>query len=316
VEILRLVANDLRSFGIRVRERALDAVSFITAIMEGDFDGFIMGWSVGEKIDPAVYWHSDSLKGKYNFVSYKNSTVDSLIDLGVAMLNRKKAEQIWGEFQKIIYADQPYTFLIVPNAISAFYKRVRGTEQGIALASSYTYWIPEAERRVVVAAVTPPPEVKEEVIEEEPTTTPTPTEKPPEKRVEEKVEKKPPAVVAPEKLLEAAAKKETTAVATAPPVTPPPPPKPSVITRATPTKQVMPRYPEAARTIGAAGRVVVRALVGKDGKVKEVTILKSFGNPACEEAALSAAKKWEFKPATKDGVPFEQRISIPFDFRP
>ncbi len=60
----------------------------------------------------------------------------------------------------------------------------------------------------------------------------------------------------------------------------------------------------------------MRVVVGMDGKVKNPTILSSFGNPACEAEALAAAKKFEFKPATKDGVPFEQKISIPFTFRP
>ena len=135
---------------------------------------------------------------------------------------------------------------------------------------------------------------------------------------------KPPEIVKPEELLEAVAKKETTAVAVAPPdtgtATPPvaplPPPKPSVITQPKPVKQVMPTYPEAARAVGASGKVVVRVSVGVDGKVTSATILSSFGNPACEAAALSAAKKWTFTPATKDGVPFEQKISIPFTFTP
>ncbi|MBE0433669.1 TonB family protein, partial [candidate division WOR-3 bacterium] len=96
----------------------------------------------------------------------------------------------------------------------------------------------------------------------------------------------------------------------------PPPPKPSVITRAEPVKRVEPKYPAAALEFGAAGTIVVRVLVGADGLVKETVILTSFGNPACEEAALAAARQWEFIPATKDGVPFEQRVSIPFTFTP
>lgn len=300
VEILELIAADLRALGIRVNTRVLDAVSFIDEIQNKEFDGFIMGWSVGEKIDPTVYWHSDSVKGKYNFVSYKNSIIDSLIDQGVAMLNRKKAEEIWGEFQKIIYEDKPYTFLIVPYTISARYKRVKGTEPGTRLASTYTYWIPEVERRVTVASVAEPEETE------------TPA------RLPETVEERPPEVVEPERILEAAAMEETTTVAAAPETlsVPTPPPKPLVITSAKPIKQVKPKYPESARSLGASGRVVIRVLVGTDGKVKKTTVLSSFGNPACEEAALATAQQWEFTPATKDNVPFEQNVSIPFDFRP
>ncbi|MEO0189809.1 MAG: TonB family protein [candidate division WOR-3 bacterium] len=307
VEILKNVTADLAQLGIKVNAQTLPANEFITALINKRFDGFIMGWSVGDKIDPTLYWHSEPTKGRYNFVGYKSSIVDSLIEIGVTMLNRKKAKEIWNEFQRIIYEDQPYTFLVVPDVIAACYKRLKGTDDGIKLASAYTYWIPESERRMVVATITQP--------------LPTPTTEKPKLEEKKPEAPKPPPTVEPEKLLEAAAaKKETTAVATTPPTEvtppPPPPPKPAVITKPIPIKQVSPKYPESAKAIGATGRVVVRVVVGIDGKVKAATIISSFGNPACEEAALTAAKQWEFKPATRDGEPFEQNISIPFDFKP
>ncbi len=315
VQILNFVSNYLAQLGIKVNAQTMDVNSFISALLNRKYDGFIMGWSVGDKIDPTIYWHSDPTRGKFNFVGYKNSVADSLIDAGILMLNRRKAKEIWGEFQRIVYEDQPYTFLVVPNQIAACHKRVKGTEEDLSLANAYVYWIPESERRVAIAAkiITSPA----------PTPTPTPPPTPtqttpittPVTTIARREETpKPPPTVAPEKLLEAAATKETTAVTT-PPTPPPSPPKPSVITRPEPIKKVLPKYPESARAIGATGKVVVKVLIGTDGKVKSASIYSSFGNPACEEAAIAAAKQWEFKPATKDGVPFEQNINIPFDFK-
>lgn len=317
VQILSYVTNYLTQLGIKVNAQKMDVNSFISALLSGKYDGFIMGWSVSDKIDPTLYWHSDSKRGKFNFISYKNTAVDSLIELGTVMLNRKKAKEVWGEFQRIVYEDQPYTFLIVPNEISATYKRVKGTDQGLNLASAYTYWIPASERKVTIAAVITPPTPTPTPTTTTPTTTTPTTTTPTTTKTETKVETpKPPApAVSPEKLLEAAAaSKETTATVTPPPTTAPP--KPSVITRPVPVKQIKPKYPEAAKAIGATGKVIVKVLVGTDGKVKSASIYSSFGNPACEDAALAAAKQWEFKPATKDGEPFEQSIQIPFDFKP
>ncbi len=317
VQILSYVTNYLTQLGIKVNAQKMDVNSFISALLSGKYDGFIMGWSVGDKIDPTLYWHSDPKRGKFNFISYKNTAVDSLIELGTILLNRKKAKEVWGEFQRIVYEDQPYTFLIVPNEISATYKRVKGTGQGVNLASAYTYWIPASERKVTVAAVITPPTPTPTPTTTTPTTTTPTTTTPTTTKTETKVETtKPPAqAVSPEKLLEAAAaSKETTATVTPPPTTTPF--KPSVITRPVPVKQIKPKYPEAAKAIGATGKVVVKVLVGTDGKVKSASIYSSFGNPACEDAALTAAKQWEFKPATKDGEPFEQSIQIPFDFKP
>jgi len=307
--ILRYVTEDLQKIGVRVVPQALDANAFVSALVGRQFDGFIMGWRVGDKIDPAVFWHS---KGRYNLVSYANALVDSLIDAGVAMLDRNKARVIWNEFQRVVYEDQPYAFLVVPDKIAATYKRVKGYEHEVKLANTQVYWIPEAERRVSVAVLSPGGEVETAV-----TARGTALASGVESAGTEVEE--PSSVITPERILEAAAQSDTTVSGTEAEIVqslPPPPPKPSVITRAEPIKRIQPKYPAAALKFEASGTVVVRVLVGADGAVKEAVIVKSFGNPACEQAALDAARKWEFAPATKDGVPYEQRVSIPFTFTP
>ena len=312
VALLNAIARDLGEVGVYVRARTLRTDAFIRSIMNGDFDGFVMGWSVGEKIDPTVYWYSDKKKGIYNFVSYKNDTVDSLIDQGVAMLNRKKAKDVWHAFQEIVYEDLPYTFLVVPDAISAARKHVKGIEQRLALSNAYTYWISESEREAVVSV--PPP-----VVEEIDTALVSPLSEELEADTGSESELEILPVLRPEDVLEAAARRETTTVSLVLPgsvTVMTPPPRPSITTRAMPVKRVTPKYPDAARAIGASGRVVIRVLVGIDGKVKETAVLSSFGNPACEAAAIAAAEQWEFNPATKDGEPFEQKATIPFDFKP
>jgi peptide/nickel transport system substrate-binding protein len=307
VAIMRYITEDLREIGVRVVNQTLLASDFIDAVLNEQFDGFIMGWNVGEKIDPAVFWSSE---GRYNLIGYKNERVDSLIEFGVSMLNRKKAQEVWHEFQRVVYEDQPYAFLVVPNKMAATYKRVKGVEQEINLASVQAYWVPSAERRVSVAVSLP------EIRAEEGRTATTSTMV----RIDtaDVVVEESPEVIAPEVILEAAARRDTaTADTTIAIVTAaPPPPKPSVITRAEPVRRVEPEYPAAAREFGASGTIVVRVLVDGDGIVREAKIIQSFGNPACEQAALNAARQWEFNPATKDGIPFEQRVSIPFTFTP
>ena len=306
--ILRYVAEDLREIGIRVMTETLPTDGFIDALVQGQFDGFIMGWSVGDKIDPAAFWSS---QGRYNFISYGNEVIDSLIEAGVSMLDRNKARKVWNMFQQIIHEDQPYAFLVVPDRIAAAYKRVRGVDHEVRLANAQHYWIPEAERRVSVAAVIPENrgQSRTEAVQFSS----------PSSEQASSVAEEPPTVIAPEMILEAAAQSDTAAVDTSETIVadlPPPPPKPSIISRANPVKRVQPEYPSAAAAFEAAGTIVVRVLVGEDGKVQEARVIKSFGNPACEQAALDAARQWEFDPATKDGIPFEQRVSIPFTFTP
>ena len=78
------------------------------------------------------------------------------------------------------------------------------------------------------------------------------------------------------------------------------------------TKQVAPRYPEAARRAGLEGIVLVRILVGKDGKVKRGTVIK--GRAIFRAPALAAALQFEFSPALQNARPVPVWINMPLRF--
>jgi protein TonB len=74
-----------------------------------------------------------------------------------------------------------------------------------------------------------------------------------------------------------------------------------------------PDYPEIAEMSRLEGTVVVRALVGKDGKVKRVLLAKGV-NDILDQAAMTAAKGWVFKPAMQNKQPVQVWTTIPFRF--
>jgi iron complex outermembrane receptor protein len=53
--------------------------------------------------------------------------------------------------------------------------------------------------------------------------------------------------------------------------------------------------------------------IGADGSVRGVGVAQSAG-PALDAAAIAAVVRWKFKPAFRDGQPFEARVRIPFRF--
>src|SRR5437870_1632737 len=61
-------------------------------------------------------------------------------------------------------------------------------------------------------------------------------------------------------------------------------------------------YPEDAQKAGLAGDVVLVLDIDAQGKVTSATVKESAGH-GFDEAAIDAAKKFAFKPATKDGKP-------------
>ena len=81
---------------------------------------------------------------------------------------------------------------------------------------------------------------------------------------------------------------------------------PEAITR------VQPQYPDLAREAGVDGTVMVQALVGKDGKVKDVRVVKSI--PMLDENAKSAVRQWVFKPALSNNKPVAVWVGVPVKF--
>lgn len=73
-------------------------------------------------------------------------------------------------------------------------------------------------------------------------------------------------------------------------------------------------YPETARRAGVEGRVIVRVLVGKDGKPMKSKIQTSESS-LLEQAALDAVSKTIFVPAIQNGQPTTCWVSIPIQFR-
>ncbi|WP_449037072.1 energy transducer TonB [Phascolarctobacterium sp.] len=61
-----------------------------------------------------------------------------------------------------------------------------------------------------------------------------------------------------------------------------------------------PVYPQALRDAGIGGRVVVRGVVGIDGRVESAEVVRSSGNSTLDNNALSAFYKWRFSPAKND----------------
>lgn len=76
--------------------------------------------------------------------------------------------------------------------------------------------------------------------------------------------------------------------------------------------RVKPQYPDIAREAGVDGTVLVQALVGKDGKVKDVRVQKSI--PMLDASAVAAVKQWVFKPALSNNKPVAVWVAVPVRF--
>lgn len=79
------------------------------------------------------------------------------------------------------------------------------------------------------------------------------------------------------------------------------------------TSRMTPVYPESARKLGRTGQVILEAYIDKDGRVRQVRILRSGGRPF-DEAAIAALKQSQFTPAKVMGNTVPVKIRVPYVF--
>jgi TonB family protein len=77
--------------------------------------------------------------------------------------------------------------------------------------------------------------------------------------------------------------------------------------------KVEPVYPADASQYGIQGSVMLRASVGEDGLVRNVTVVK--GSPVLARAAVEAVKKWRYKPLLLNGKPTASEADVVINFK-
>lgn len=81
-------------------------------------------------------------------------------------------------------------------------------------------------------------------------------------------------------------------------------------------RSVSPVYPETQRLTGVTGTVRLRLLIGTDGAVENVSVVRSSGSRPLDNAAVNACQKWRFaaaKNAAGQKVRCYWEIPIRFD---
>jgi len=80
--------------------------------------------------------------------------------------------------------------------------------------------------------------------------------------------------------------------------------------------KVQPVYPEAARQNRIQGTVLLRAVIGKDGRIRELTTVS--GPEELVGAAVGAVQQWRYRPymVNNEPVDVETHITVNFQLRP
>jgi len=78
--------------------------------------------------------------------------------------------------------------------------------------------------------------------------------------------------------------------------------------------QALPPYPRRARRRGVEGWVKVRFLVTKEGRVRNLAVLRESPSGVFHKTVMNTVPKWRFKPARKDGKPVDVWVEQTINF--
>ena len=73
-----------------------------------------------------------------------------------------------------------------------------------------------------------------------------------------------------------------------------------------------PLYPSPAKQMGMQGSVLIKAIIGKDGRIERTEVVS--GQPLFAHAALDAVRQWRYRPYFLNGVPIEVETQITVNF--
>jgi peptide/nickel transport system substrate-binding protein len=115
-EVGTMMQEELAKLGIRVEPRSLEWNVYLGKIHEKDFDATIIARRVEFVYDPESIFHSRSIEGQYNDISYSSPTFDALIDRAKSIPARAERRRVWWEFQEAFARELPVTVLYVGDA--------------------------------------------------------------------------------------------------------------------------------------------------------------------------------------------------------
>jgi protein TonB len=75
-----------------------------------------------------------------------------------------------------------------------------------------------------------------------------------------------------------------------------------------------PAYPSESRAAKEHGTVLLSVGVDVSGRPTSVSVSKSCGFPRLDRAAQEAVRRWRFKPAMRNGVPYASSVVVPIRF--
>lgn len=134
--------------GIEMDLQPIEWSAFTRRLREKEFDACTLLWgSSGPRGDPTQIWHSSSIEGGSNYIGFRNERADEIMEQARVVFDPERRQEMYRDFMRILWEEQPYTFLYTRPRLSLVHERVRGVKESLMYWQYDDWWIAPEDRR-------------------------------------------------------------------------------------------------------------------------------------------------------------------------
>ncbi len=149
-DIALTVIDEMKKAGIDASYRSLDWTIMLDRVRKHDYEAVILGWGMSVLV-PDLYqvWHSSqAVTGGSNYISFKNDEADEILEQYRLEFDPAKRKILYDRLQRILYDEQPYTFIFTQKGITAWDRRLQGVKWYPTGGSDlHEWWVPRELQR-------------------------------------------------------------------------------------------------------------------------------------------------------------------------
>lgn len=156
-DLSAIFQEDLQSIGVKMNTQTLEWAALSERVRKHEFQSSVAAWGTGTDPDTSrniwlsTEYDPTGTNGR-NYGKFQNARVDELYELGRKEFDQAKRKVYYQEIQKIIYDEQPYTFLWNRGTFWAFNKRIRGVTTSPRGVFNFTpaemaWWVKKSEQK-------------------------------------------------------------------------------------------------------------------------------------------------------------------------
>lgn len=126
--LVLLLKDAFAKAGVKLIASPQEFPVLLESLNTKDYDASMLAWGGGLESDLYYVFHSSQAKEGSNRSGYKNPELDKVIEQARSTVNDDKRMPLWQQAERIIYEDQPYTFLVRTKDLLFVDKRIANVQ--------------------------------------------------------------------------------------------------------------------------------------------------------------------------------------------